>query len=167
MGMSSSIAGYPDWFFTIAERAQKPGYEERVSVSSRGVAVNLRQRFYKWRQLIAAAQHPHAGECLGLVLTLEEESGKHYICFSKNAGLTAEAITQLGISVSKEAPAPANASDRVSTSDAAEDALNKLLFGEKGRAPAAEQMRQCPPHEWDKLGVFCLHCGKPKEEGEA
>lgn len=159
MPAPKSLVGYPDWFFTIAERAQADGYQEDIPLDRHGACINLRQRFYKFRQLLAEAGHPHAKGCMDLVLTIQPVNK---LRFSKMSGLTPEAMKQLGMTPSTSVPSPleaANSAQRVAVSDEAEKALNEYL----GWSPAApeRQAHTCPPHEWDSTETHCLHCGAP------
>lgn len=159
MPTPKSLAGYPAWFFTIAERAQSASYSEELEMTSRGAAINLRQRFYAFRQLLAESGHPHAQAMLDLVLSIDGNTLK----FSKMAGLTPGAIAQLGVEVSATAPelGSANRPDRVFASDAAEAQLEQML---RGNAQVEEpKPEQCPPHEWDPAQTCCLKCGVPYE----
>lgn len=162
MPAPKSLAGYPDWFFTIAERAQAQGYQEDIPLDRHGACVNLRQRFYKFRQLLAEAGHPHARALMDLMLTIQPGNK---LRFSKQSGLTPEAIAQLGMA-STSVPSPlgeANAADRVATSDEAEEALNRYL-NFKPASPDRPLGRPCPPHEWDSMQTHCLHCGAPWQD---
>lgn len=186
MPTPKSLSGYPDWFFTIAERAQKPEYHEEIELTSRGAAINLRQRFYSFRQLLTEAGHPHSAGTLELVLSIRE----HTLVFSKVAALTPAAMQQLGLKPSETINAgAANAPDRIEVSDAAEAQLEALLRGnslvmhevdqgpnvdtksvtykpaEGGkldvRPPMVMAEEKCPPHEWDPAQTCCLKCGVP------
>lgn len=164
MSAPKSLAGYPEWFFTIAERAMKQGYKEELAMTHSGAAVNLRQRFYKFRQLLVEAGHPHAPGAMSLTLTIHDKTLK----FSQLGGLSDEAAAKLGLSETLAA-APASDPSRVFASDAAEAELEKML-GLKPRASAAGTASaetiaalRCPPHEWDMTKSFCLLCRRPFE----
>lgn len=166
MPTSNNLATYPQWFFTIAERAMKDGYREELPLTSRGAAINLRQRWYTFRRLLVASGHPHAAGANSLIVTLKDAT----LTFTQLGGLTEEAMQKLNIDPATMPSVPA--SERISDSDAAEDLLDKMLAEarsqlEKGRAPetsGSQESVSCPPHEWDELKTRCIRCGVPYAE---
>ena len=159
MSAPKSLAGYPEWFFTIAERAMKSGYKEELPMDTRGACINLRQRFYKFRQLLTEAGHPHAAGALSLTLTIEDKT----LRFSQLGGLSPEAAAKLALPEIASSN-PANAPDRIETSDAAEELLNRMLGRDEAEG-RAENMKQTKcAHEWNQYDV-CLRCGKPRDDG--
>lgn len=164
MPTPKDLSSYPEWFFTIAERAMREGYSERLQCLSNGAAMNLRQRFYAFRQILSRQQHPHAPGALSLVLTIQAEGQHTWLRFDQSLGLSPEAFKQLGIFKQESLLSGANAPDRVMASDAAEDALNELL--KIGQLPVKhvepEAAPECTVHEWDETETFCMKCRRPK-----
>lgn len=133
---------------------------------SSGAAINLRQKFYRFRQLLSESGHPHAAGALSLTLTIRAEGPKTFLCFNQSPGLAAEAMKQLGTRPPTAPQAPANDPSRIHSSDAMEELLENMLKpeGQHNAAGAEAQESTKAPcvHEWDKTESFCLRCQEPK-----
>ena len=111
MPTPKSLAGYPDWFFTIAEKALQ-GNGELLEFDSKGGAITTRRKWYSWRKILDSGGHPLAPELQGVIIRLfQNAAGGWCLHFGTVGELTALSKERMGITnklVSQDGEDPEN-----------------------------------------------------------